>query len=241
MSALFLRYKYLLPINMCMYNVDNWQELYTDHKASKHNVVGLPNKYDVDLNKLDQGIAVALSKFTMTQYTVNEIPVPGYFGLCFKSTSGSHNPLSEGLSSNVYSHGNINKPIDAIFTQKTDAWFPYLDEIVNKFNGQVTQIRLIKLESGHNLLSRTEKLHIDYPWYRGIRIHICLTPDVDYVWRVLDDDYHLKRSSKMFYLDTGKPHGAVNFHNNKDRYVLNFNLIPRLDNHIDYQIENSII
>ena len=63
-----------------MYDVNKWQDLYTDYKASKHNVVGLPNKYDVDLNKLDQGIQSALNKFSMTQYTVGDIPIPGYFG-----------------------------------------------------------------------------------------------------------------------------------------------------------------
>ena len=230
---------------MYMYDVNKWQELYTDYQPSKHNVVGLPNKYDINLDEIDSGIKDVLNNFQMIPYTVDspvgKHVVPGYYGLCFKSTLNSKDPLGQGLSSNVHSHKTIDSPIDIEYTEKSPAWFPYLDEVVSKFKGQVTQIRLIKLEAGHDLLSQEKTAHIDYPWYRGIRMHICITPGADYTWRVLGKDYSFTRSNKMFYLDTGKPHGAVNSHNNNDRYVLNFNLIPHLDNHIDYQIENQII
>ncbi len=231
-----------------MYDVNKWQELYTphtDYQKSQHSVVSLPDKYDIDLKEIDKGIDTVLSNYEMVAYTVDtpvgKIQVPGYYGLCFKTKTKSNDPLGEGLTSNIHSHSNMNHPVDIEYTEKSPAWFPYLDEITKKFRGQVTQIRLIKLEAGHDLLSREKTSHIDYPWYRGIRIHICLTPDVDYVWRVLDKDYHFQRSSKMNYLDTGKPHGAVNNHNDKDRYVLNINLAPKLDLHIDEQIEKQII
>lgn len=227
-----------------MYNVNKWQELYFPHtnfEQSKHNATVLPEKYNVNLEKLDEGIGSVLDKHNMIPYTIGDFKIPGYYGLCFKTKPNSENPLGEGLTSNIWTNNSADSPIDSNYTEKTDAWFSYLDEIVEKFNGQVTQIRLIKLEAGHNLFSKDETPHIDYPWYRGIRLHICITPGIDYVWKVLGNDYHYTRSNSMIYLDTGKPHGAINSHNNKDRYILNFNLIPNLNNHIDNQIKNNII
>ena len=232
-----------------MYDVNKWQELYqphTDYQISKFNVTDLPDKYNIDLNRLDEGIKNTLQNFQMIPYTVDAgkagvIKVPGYYGLCFKCKKSSKEPLSEGLSSNVHTHSNKNEQIDLEYTEKTPAWFDYLDEVVSKFRGNVTQIRLIKLEAGHNLLSREQTSHLDYPWYRGIRLHLCITPGVDYVWRVLGKDYHFERSEKLRYLDVGKPHGAVNQHNEVDRFVLNINLAPKLDLHIDEQIEKQII
>ena len=131
--------------------------------------------------------------------------------------------------------------IDENYTERTSVWFPYLTEIVERFNGQVTQVRLIKLEKGYNL---GEEPHIDYPWYKGIRMHIPLTDGVQYEWHVLEEQYILDGSQPhIYYLDTGKPHTAKNKAGSIDRWVFNINLIPhtsrfeiqqhRIDDYLD--------
>ena len=63
-------------------------------------------------------------------------------------------------------------------------------------------------------------------------------------WRFVKMDKNSEnkvRSEKLRYLDVGKPHGAVNQHSEVDRFVLNINLAPKLDLHIDEQIEKEII
>jgi hypothetical protein len=58
---------------------------------------------------------------------------------------------------------------------------------------------------------------------------------------VLDKDYTVKRSNKIYFLDAGKPHNAKNKDGNRDRYVLNINVLPKLDYAIDYQIERNLV
>jgi|TARA_B110000858_G_scaffold147155_1_gene167171 hypothetical protein len=186
----------------------------------------LPEKYNVDIDVLSNEIDTVLETVPMKQYTFpNGKAFPGYYGLCFKSRKGSTDPLYEGLSSNVLSQlGQEDTTIDPDFTEKNDIWFTYLDEIENKFQGQVTQVRLIKLEAGHNLGYGIP--HTDYPWYDGIRMHIPLTPNLKYQWNVMDNIYFAERGSGVVYLDTSKPHTAINEANLVDRYVLNINMIP---------------
>ena len=229
------------------YDISKWEQLYspnTSFERSSFNVTELPEKYNVDLDKLDEGIASTLEKYPMISYPVPKqgISVPGYYGLCFKSKPGVENPCYEGVTSNSYFHDTTaTDQIDLEYTEKAPSWFPYLDELESKFRGTVTQIRLIKLEAGYNLLSREQTAHLDYPWYRGVRLHICLTPGIEYKWRVLGVDHSFYRSNHIHFLDAGKPHGAINDHNSVDRYVLNINVAPKLDLHIDEQIRQGLL
>ena len=234
-----------------MYSVKEWKKFYhpyTEYHSSKFDMRELPEHYDVDLEKLDKGIQNTLNNFEMYQYqTPNGDFWPGYFGLNFKSTPDAKNPLQDGnFSNSLASDWSKDDYIDPNFTEKTDAWFSYFDTIVNKFRGTVTQLKLIKLEAGCNIGiypsdDNPYAHHIDYPWYQGVRLHICLTPDIEYVWNILGTDHYAERNGKIYFLDAGKPHDAKNKQNNVDRYVLNINLIPMRDNSIDYQIENSLL
>lgn len=222
------------------YDVDNWQKYYAPHSQwapSKYGVHALSEKYTFDLEKLEQGIWNAVEKYGMFQYPLpNGYGVPGYYGLCFKAKPNSENPLADGLGSNVLYHNpNYSGPIDLEFTEKTDAWFPYLDDITSRFRGTVTQVRLIKLEKGHNL-SYKGKPHIDYPWYQGIRLHIPLTSGIDYVWNILGENHIATKSNRLLFFNAGVPHDARNESNSVDRYLLNINIVPVLDKHIDEQI-----
>jgi hypothetical protein len=232
---------------MKKYDVQKWKDYYSNYALSSHNVVALNKHYNVNLKELDIGIKQSIDNYGMFPYpkginkghpsTWGTDTWPGYYGLCFKSFPNAENPLQDGLSSNSVNH-DWKTDFDTNFTEKTDVWFPYLDELVSKFRGTVTQLRLIKLEAGCNL---GQRLHMDYPWYKGIRLHICLTPDIDYTWTVLDKDYTVKRSNKIYFLDAGKPHNAKNKDGNRDRYVLNINVLPKLDYAIDYQIERNLV
>tara|TARA_B110000503_G_scaffold125542_1_gene193205 strand:+ start:3876 stop:4598 length:723 start_codon:yes stop_codon:yes gene_type:complete len=208
--------------------LNDWHLAYTPHTDYLKCAIDwclLPKKYDVDIELLSNEINKILEKVPMKQYTLpNNTLLPGYYGLCFKSRKGSTDTLYEGLNSNSLQRlGQEETTIDPDFTEKNAIWFTYLDEIENKFQGQVTQVRLIKLEAGQNL---GEIPHTDYPWYNGIRMHIPLTPDLKYQWNVMDKNYFAKRGPSMVFLDTGKPHTAINESNPIDRYVLNINMIP---------------
>jgi len=147
--------------------------------------------------------------------------------------------LYDGIHSNLLIRDH-DQYVDEDFTEKTGIWFPYLDDIVNKFNGTVTQIRLICLRAGHNL---GEKQHIDYPWYKGIRMHIPLTDGAEYWWNVYGQNYRVYGAQPhIYFLNTGKPHDARNKLSTIDRYVLNINMIPHTTKiPIDQQIQQEIL
>jgi hypothetical protein len=236
------------------YRTINYHELYephTEYPACDIDFCQLPSKYDVDIELLRTEITKKLKHHKMIEYPIpSTVPMaeggkiatfPGYEGICFKAKVNSQDPLYEGLGSNSLKALRRREDcIDTEYTEKTELWFPYLDEIVNKFNGQVTQIRLICLRAGYNL---GEKQHLDYPWYKGIRMHIPLTPDVEYIWNVLGVNYTVHgHQPHMYYLDTGKPHDARNKQGKKDRYLLNINMVPaRTDIPIQDQIKQQIL
>ena len=236
------------------YRITEWKNLYqpnTQYPRSTIDFCQLPSKYDIDLNLLRQGLESVDAFNRVKQYPIpgnytdgsGKITrfMPGYYGICFKAEPGSKDPLYAGLSSNVLVAGRRrNAKIDETYTERTDVWFPYLTEIENKFRGTLTQIRLIKLEAGYNL---GEQPHIDYPWYKGIRMHIPLTDGVQYEWHVLDEQYTLDGSQPhIYYLDTGKPHTAKNKASTVDRWVFNLNMIPHTTEiPIDQQIKQEIL
>ena len=159
----------------------------------------LPQKYDIDLEQLREGLR-SVNAFELERplwYNLprnllearelmrNDAPIhlEGYSGICFKSEKGMENDLYQGLaydgilkSSNVAGPSDVG--IDSTFTERNDMWFPYLTEIESKFKGQVTQMRLLKLHAGHNL---GRKMHTDYPWYKGLRLHIPLNDSTKYM------------------------------------------------------------
>jgi len=227
------------------YRASNWKEMYephTSHVKCDIDFCQLPSKYDVDVDLLDQQLTQLLhNNVQMGQYPLPSGGYfPGYWGLCFKSAPGQENPYYDGLMSNsLLAIRRRHEMIDQEYTVKNDIWFPYLDEIESKFNGTFTQVRLIKLEAGYNL---GEQQHIDYPWYKGIRMHIPLTLGIKYEWRVLHKQYFAERSPHMYFLDTGKPHDARNQVNTVDRYLLNINMIPHtIDIPIHEQIQQEIL
>ena len=236
------------------YRTLNYLELYephTEYPACDIDFCQLPSKYDVDVELLRTEIKEKLKHHDMREYPIpstvpmskggKQLTFPGYSGICFKAKPGVEEPLYEGLGSNSLKALRRREDcIDTEYTEKTEIWFPYLDEIVNKFNGQVTQIRLIKLEAGYNL---GEKQHLDYPWYKGIRMHIPLTDGAEYWWNVYGQNYRVYGAQPhIYFLNTGKPHDARNKLSTIDRYVLNINIIPHTTKiPIDQQIQQEIL
>ena len=224
----------------------------------------LPEKYDIDLEVLREGLESVNALEQVKLYPMDQHPsigrirrvtgmagenndapthFKGYSGICFKSEKGMENDLYQGLSSNVTGTNSkkaLEVGIDSTFTEPNNIWFPYLAEIESKFKGQVTQMRLINLHARHNL---GRKMHTDYPWYKGLRLHIPLTDDLVYKWRVRNEYYEVNGANgHMYYLNTGVPHTAINDHSDKDRLVFNVNMIPHtLEISIDDQIEQEIL
>ncbi len=230
-----------------VYRVAQWKDLYAPTTAYPQNTIDfcqLPAKYDIDVKRLKQELESVDAFNLVKPYPIpggKGATMPGYYGICFKAEPGSDNPLYAGLESNSLKVARRrDSRIDENYTERTSVWFPYLTEIVERFNGQVTQVRLIKLEKGYNL---GEEPHIDYPWYKGIRMHVPLTDGVLYEWHVLDKEYKLDGSQPhLYYLDTGKPHTAKNKAGSIDRWVFNINLIPHTTEiPIDQQINQEIL
>lgn len=221
-----------------VYRVTEWQQLYmpsTAYAMSEIDFCQLPAKYDIDLKRLREELESVDAFNLVKPYPIPNTrglkpggyskTMPGYYGICFKAEPDSEDPLYDGLASNSLKVGRRrDAKIDQNFTERTSIWFPYLTELENRFKGTVTQVRLIKLEAGYNL---GENPHVDYPWYKGIRMHIPLTDGVKYEWHVLHNKYILDGSQPhLYYLDTGKPHTAINEKSTIDRWVFNINLIP---------------
>jgi len=234
------------------YKTLEWEKLYQPHTEfpkCEIDFCQLPSKYDVDIDFLRFELNKVIENYPLKEYPIpSDIPMargntqktfPGYEGICFNCVPGSKDPLYDGIHSNLLIRDH-DQYVDEDFTEKTGIWFPYLDDIVNKFNGTVTQIRLICLRAGHNL---GEKQHIDYPWYKGIRMHIPLTDGAEYWWNVYGQNYRVYGAQPhIYFLNTGKPHDARNKLSTIDRYVLNINMIPHTTKiPIDQQIQQEIL
>jgi quercetin dioxygenase-like cupin family protein len=157
-----------------------------------------------------------------------EAEAPLYDALKVFNDQGQQVSVNDHLS--TMAHTNVGAPLDipkieetGLFTVDTEACTPVFKQVLSKFRSQFNKVRLLELKPGGVLTS-----HIDYPYYRGIRLHAILTTNPDCWWEVAGERRQLPADGNFYWMDVGKHHAVWNL-GDTSRMVLSVNLNPFID------------
>lgn len=109
---------------------------------------------------------------------------------------------------------------ESMFTAESPAMTPYFSNLIKRFKSPVTKVRLLELKPGGVLAS-----HVDFPYYRIIRIHSILETNDGVYWEVDGERRQLPIDGNFWWMDVGKYHSVWNV-GKTSRWVLSINLAP---------------
>jgi hypothetical protein len=123
------------------------------------------------------------------------------------------------VAPNVSAEARIIEPLyENDFTLLTEACTPFFQKIIKKFKSRYTKIRFLELMPGGFIPP-----HVDFPYYKGIRLHSVLTTNKDVFWEVNGETFQLPSDGNFYWFDTGKYHAVAN-KGDSSRIVLSINL-----------------
>ena len=154
-----------------------------------------------------------------------------YRGICLTAKKNSPDPLYEGLkifnrtgelalfdTVKKFQNGGDPELYEKDFTQKTKIYGGYIQEVLGKFHHPISKVRILELKRGGLVVP-----HVDFPYYRHIRLHTVLQTDEKSFWSVGGETLQLPADGQWYWFDVGKTHAVWNY-GRSDRIVLNLNL-----------------
>ena len=199
---------------------------YTQWPKPKKKFVRLHPRYSFNVQKMIKEVDTIIDNYKLKPYPrEGSKKLNAYKGICLTARAGSKDPLYDGLklyASNrrinseeafyKMSHKlkqNEKKEFPAIseteFQTKTILYDKYTAEVLNKFNSPITKARFISLLPGGFLPP-----HVDFPYYKYIRIHGALKTNPDSFWEVEGDKFHVPADGHFYWLDSGRYHSVWN-------------------------------
>ena len=212
---------------------------YTQWSIPRKKFVKLHKRYSFNLQKMIKEVDAIVSQYELKAYPrEGSKKLHSYRGINLTSRKDSKEPLYDGLK--LYSSkGNISsenafykmshklkndkkRVFPAIsedeFKQKTVIYNKYIEKVLNKFNTPITKARIISLKSGGLLPP-----HVDFPYYKYIRIHASLKTNPLSFWEVEGEKFHVPADGYFYWLDSGRYHSVWN-DGDTDRLNLSINL-----------------
>ena len=132
-----------------------------------------------------------------------------------------------------------NSPMnESTFTVKTETYNRYhrlFDSIINKFKGNPTRIRLVKLQAGASITP-----HIDYDPSYSVRVIIPIMAEkecINLFWVKNNVEAVTFTPGNAYFLNTGFKHAVINY-SDKDRYTFMITLKDTKD--IDHLLNDNL-
>ena len=209
-----------------------WYSPYTKWKAPKKNWSKLNEYYSFDRKKLLKEVFQIKQSFNFKPFPLDETKkMRTYRGICLTAKKNSDDPLYEGLKvfnrKNALSlfntvqkakTGQVPELYEKDFIEKTEIYKGYIREILNKFNSPFSKIRILELKRGGLVVP-----HIDFPYYKHIRLHTVLQTNDKTFWSVGGEVFQIPANGHWYWFDVGKTHSVWNY-GKEDRIVLSLNL-----------------
>jgi len=217
----------------------------TPWKKPGVNWLRLPEKYSFDLERARFEFEKIRDQFPLKPFEVlskegKTRPRLSYRGLGLTARAGASDPVYDALSifgpdgkklSIFHTFEKMsdkrspeNREVETLdeygFDQETDACTPYFKEILTRFQSPITKVRFLEMTPGGYIPP-----HIDFPYYRGIRVHACLYSNPDVIWEVEGEQFSIPCDGNFYWFDTGRYH-AVRNDSDESRIVFSVNLSP---------------
>ena len=226
-----------------MYNINintekplapKWYSPYTKWPISKRNWIRLNSCYSFDREKLFAEVLKIKEAFQFKPFplTKNKKMIT-YRGICLTAKKNSSDPLYEGLK--IFNKNGELDLFDTVkkcqagqppelyekdFVQKTEIYnkAKYIDKVLNRFNLPFSKIRILELKKGGLVVP-----HVDFPYYKYIRIHTVLQTNEKTFWSSGGETFQIPADGYWYWFDVGKAHSVWNY-GKTDRIVLSLNL-----------------
>ena len=203
----------------------------------------LPDYYSFDLSRLRNELENVRSVYDFKPFIISKAGKKRsvYQAISLTSRESSNDPEYDGLKlfgfdedkkeveldiysvfkesyNNVASSEPPPELNERIFTKKTNACMGYFDEVINKFHSPKTKCRLLNLKP-RGVISP----HVDFPYYRQIRVHAALYTNEDTYYEVEGVRFTIPADGNFYWFDVGRNHAVVN-NGKEDRITLSVNL-----------------
>lgn len=223
---------YKIHINTQKNLCPQWYFPYTKWKMPKSNWLKLNKCYSFDKKKLLKEALQVKKSFNFKPFPIDETRKRRtYRGICLTAKKNSKDPLYEGLK--IFNEKKALNVFDTIqrvktgqdpglyekdFVEKTEIYKGYIGEILNKFKSPFSKIRILELKKGGLVVP-----HVDFPYYKHIRIHTVLQTNDKAFWSVGGEQFQIPSDGHWYWFDVGKTHSVWNY-GREDRIVLSLNL-----------------
>jgi hypothetical protein len=222
---------------------DNWYKPGTEWEKLSINWCKLPDYYSFDLEKLRTELENVRSKYDFQPFVISKSGKKRmtYQAISLTSRENSEDPEYDGLRLfgfddnekeveldiqsiflKYYNNpsGADNAPTlnEKIFTKQTDACTGYFQEVINKFHSPKTKCRLLNLKPRGVITP-----HVDFPYYRQIRVHAAIYTNEDTYYEVEGVKFKIPSDGNFYWFDVGRNHAVANNGTN-DRITLSVNL-----------------
>lgn len=222
---------------------NSWYKPFTEWEKLSIDWYKLPNYYSFDLEKLRNELTNLTNTYEFKPFIINNAGKKRmtYQAISLTSRENSLDPEYDGLK--LFGYDDTDKEVELdiqsvfqnfynipenaetppilnekIFTKKTNAYTGYFAEIINKFHSQKTKCRLLNLKP-RGVISP----HVDFPYYKQIRIHAAIYTNTDTYYEVEGVKFKIPADGNFYWFDVGRNHAVVN-NGTTDRITLSVNL-----------------
>ena len=222
-------------------NIDFYKHWYKPHtgwgKIDK-NWCRLNEYYSFNYEKLKLEVDSLLEEYKLKPFPISTKKNKKrwtYRGIGLTSNPSSEDPLYDSLK--LYSKDgeiDISDTFDAMavnneesvapqlyekgFSEKTKIYRGYLGEILDRFKSPMTKARILSLKPKGVITP-----HVDFPYYKQIRVHTVLASNSETWWEVEGERFKLPADGHWYWFDTGKYHAVWN-DGDTDRLIVSVNL-----------------
>jgi hypothetical protein len=208
--------------------LDEW---YNVHPKLNYNYFKLPSYYSFDINEMQKQVELLLDNNEALSIDRNADgkKYNRYRGLGFFSRENAINPLSDhfvrrdanvGLvySDDLYLPNQLPELYENDFNSPTSIYNDYFKNVFSVFKSQTSKASILELRRKGYLSS-----HVDFPYYRTIRLHSTIKGGENAWYEVNGDKFQIPADGNWYFFDTGKYHSAWN-EGPDDRLTININL-----------------
>jgi hypothetical protein len=195
------------------------------------------SKYSFDLGKAKDQLSEIEKQFPFKPFPIKENRLRwSYQGVGLTARPESTDPIYDSLrlytkngeieiyktfASMDKKNSELPPPQDLYeknFSVKTEVYSDYLASVLEKFKSPLCKVRLLNLKPKGVITP-----HVDFPYYKQIRIHAALTTNSNVWWECEGEKFQIPADGNWYWFDTGKCHAVWN-DGLSDRIVLSANL-----------------
>lgn len=201
-----------------------WYQPYTEWPAVKEQIVKLPSYYSFDFETIKRDVLNIVEEQKLHPHQNG-----GYEGIALTAPDNvdrySWWTKQDESGAEIFpnrQHFDPNSPPPSIYefpyTIEQSFMTPAIKGVMSKFKSTITKVSIVRLVSKGAIVP-----HLDFPYYRTIRLHTSIVTNPDMYYEYHNARYNIPADGSFYFLNAGVHHGVIN-NGDVDRINLSINL-----------------